>query len=243
MDKKSPLFPTSLKVVFIVWLALLSNSALALSRIQPTAIEWDSWPRLCKAAGHTNVEPPLGRSRPTISKQERALIWKVGGWHYCMGYLKVQRLELMTVTLNRKDLLRQALGDILYSFKRIAKTEPWAAEMAVTYARALRLADKNDQAIEVLDEIKPLHPKYGPIYTAYTALYFDNEEYDKAVAVLEEGNRATGDSLGELQYFLGLAYFKSGNIEQARVYEQKARENEYPLRFLTRKLAEYDAKQ
>jgi len=138
-------------------------------------------------------------------------------------------------------MLRSAMGDILYSYEKISLQEPLAAEISVTYARALRLAKKPEKALEALNKVRPLHPRYVPLYVAYTVLFFDAEDYPAAAAMLEEGNRQTGDRIGELQYYLGLAYFKSGRIDQAREYEQKARENGYPLRGLARLLAEHDS--
>ena len=86
------------------------------------------------------------------------------------------------------------------------------------------------------------HPRYAPIYTAYAAVYFDRKQYNPAIKVLEQGVKATDGKNGELHYFLGLAYFNAGRIHKAREHEKLARENNYPFRALTRKLAEHDAK-
>ncbi len=92
----------------------------------------------------------------------------------------------------------------------------------------------------------------GPVYGAdlegrgcfcflYSAVYFDSKDYESAIKALEAGNQAAGGSVGELLYFLGQAHFKAGNIEKARGYANKARTKGYPLRYLSRKLAEHDA--
>jgi tetratricopeptide (TPR) repeat protein len=171
------------------------------------------------------------------------VMWSVGGWHYCTGLIKLMRAERTWDPETRQATLKGAMGDILYSYEKISLKEPLAAEISVAYARALRLAKQPEKALQVLDKVRPLHPRYVPLYVAYTVLFFDAQDYAAAVATLEEGNRQTGDRIGELQYYLGLAYFKSGQIEQAREYEAKARQNRYPLHGLARLLSEHDAKQ
>lgn len=232
---------SALFIAAILW--LLSSPATAYHRIKPSVAEWESWPDHCKGASHTFVRPPEGHSAPTLSKHEREIISKFGAWHYCHGYIMVQRLEANTHPSRREEYLRFSLEEIRFSLERAyPRTEPLAAAIAVTYARALRQAKKPKQALKLLDTYRKLHPSYPPLYTAYIALLFDNKQYADAIKILEEGNKATGDKVGQLQYFLGLAYFKEGQIEQARIYEQKARENKFWARALTRKLAAYDAK-
>lgn len=233
---------------FTLSLVLLSTAGLwqsahAFNRLTDvTSLEWQSWPRMCQGKSHHGIPIPKGLKAAPKTAEEGALMWAVGGWHYCVGWLKVQRVQTGHPSSIKGDLLRDALKDIEYSYSKIDKKEPWAAEMATTKARALRLGKQHDAALKVLNDIKPLHPTYGPMYLGYSAIYFEQKDYAKAAEILREGNKATGDKIAAIQYFLGLSLFKSGQIDEARIYEAKARENRYPMRFLTRKLAEHDRK-
>jgi predicted Zn-dependent protease len=140
------------------------------------------------------------------------------------------------------DELALAMDDMRFSYDKINKKDPWAAEMAVAIARVLRLQHKPKDALELLDKTRKLHPEYPPLYTAYTAILFDEKDYAEAAKILAEGNQATGDKIGEIQYFLGIALFRSGDIEGARRFEAKAREAKYPLHRLTKLLADHDKK-
>jgi len=239
----------TLPMALLILTSLLTGTSHAFSRVQPTAIEWDLLPDWCRSAGHTagddrSWKRPQGAqtSARKLSPAEGKLLWGIGGWHYCTGHIKVMRLESRPQRPDRDSLLKQAFGDINYSLSKISPEEPWAAQMAVTLARAFRVAREPEKALQVLDKYRPLHPRYAQLYLAYTVVYFDQKDYHSAVEVLEEGNRNTGDRIGELQYYLGLAHFRAGNIEQARLYADKARNNRYPFKALARKLAEYDAK-
>lgn len=237
----------------IQWLAglsilLLSGIANAFNMIPVTPMEWDSWPRICQGMTTWTVVPPEGRKRPPLSQKEQDYIKSLGLWHFCQAYVRLQRLELKSVR-NRRAEIDFALDDIMYVYRQLDPREgrnarhPMFAPVGVAYARLMREARKRHQALEILDTVKKYHPSYPPMYTVYTALLFDQKQYRKAVEILEEGNRKTGDRIGEIQYFLGLSYLNIGEIEKARIFERKARENKYPFRALTRKLAAHDARQ
>lgn len=227
---------------------LFSGIANAFNMIPLTPMEWDSWPRICQGMTNWTVVPPEGRKRPKLSQKELDYIKGLGLWHYCQAYVRLQRLELKSVR-NRRAEIEFAVDDLMYVYNQLDPRQgrnarhPMFAPVGVAYARLMREAGKRNQALELLDTVKKYHPKYPPLYMVYTAFYFDRGQYKKAVEILEEGNRKTGDRIGEIQYFLGLAYFNTGEFEKARVFERKARESNYPFRALTRKLAAHDAKE
>jgi len=222
---------------------VLSSSVTAYYKIQPTLVEWDSWPDYCKSAKYLFINTPQGRSKPKLTKKQTDLSGKHGIWHFCHSYIMVQRLELNTHPSQREKYLRQADEGIQYVLRQKPDLkEPMIADVVITHARLLRQQKEPEKALKLLDKLRSLHPTYLPIYSAYTALYFDKKTYAPLIALLEEGNKATENKVAEIQYYLGLAYLKAGDIENARIYEKKAREGGYPFRYLTRKLAEYDAK-
>lgn len=229
--------------LFAALLVLTSQSSLAFNIIQPTKLEWDAWPKICKGATHTKAAVPKGRVRPKLNKAEAALLSKTGGWHYCIALLKLRQLELGTQKAPRERWIKETLGDINYSLSRIDLNEPWAAEMLVASARAHRQAKNASEAKKSLDKAKEYHPGYSPTYTAYAALFFDDKNYPAAIEILEQGNRTIQGRSGEVLYFLGLAYLKNDQLDKAREFEKLAKAKNYPMRYLSRKLRELENKQ
>ncbi|MCP5315327.1 MAG: hypothetical protein H6955_17345 [Chromatiaceae bacterium] len=228
------------RISFALFTALLvlAGPALAWNKITLSPLEFDALPRLCKSAAHLPI--PRERQRWPHTKQEKQLIWDVGGWHYCTGVVKLRRAELMPRNISGFEaLVKDALLDIDFSFERMPKRELWYAEMAVAAARGYRLLGDTKRAREFLKLAQDNHPRYAPTYSALALLSFDEKDYATAIGVLEKGNEATGKKSSELNYFLGLAYFYAGDIEKARHQEALARELGYPLSGLARKIAQH----
>ena len=223
-----------LSICSLVFLAGFSPACWAWKKVTPTQVEYNAWPDVCKSSQFLAIPPD--NIRPKISEHDHKVLWASGGWHYCTGLLKVRRAELMPPTPEFRDYVEDALKDINVSFVKIDKQEPWSAEMAVTAARAHRLLKETDEAEKFLKFARSQHPSYAPAYTASAMLSFDAKDYQAAIAILQEGINSSGDS-GELHYFLGLAYFYDGNIEEAKKYAESARSLGYPLTGLARKIS------
>lgn len=222
----------------LVLLAGFSPPTWAWKKITPTAVEYDAWPDICKSSQFLTIPPD--KVRPIISEHEGEVLWSSGGWHYCTGLLKVRRAELMPRTSEMEDTVKDALKDINYSFEKIDKDELWSAEMAVTAARAHRLLKQVDDARRYLKFAQDKHPEYGPTYMALAMLAFDEADYGSAIEALQTGLRFAEDHSGELHYFLGLAYVRVGDYENAKRQEHIARSRGYPLQGLARKIAQYE---
>ena len=209
-----------------------------------TTIEWDAWPRICQGEPRLRKKTSMPRDRvpPAITKQESDWTTKLGVWHFCTGYIYLLRAQAAPNLEERKQLLRYSMGDLHWVPKQITPDHPLAPMVSTALARGYSLIGESGKALEILEDLQKHHPGHPSIYSVYTAIYFDQKQYDKAIDILTSGNQATGDKVPELHYFLGVAYLKTGDIENARIYEKKAREGGYPFRYLTRKLAEYDAK-
>jgi tetratricopeptide (TPR) repeat protein len=213
-----------------------------------TQVEWNSWPPICQANRFINsrqvsISMPRNRPLPPLTEQERIWSKKYGMWHFCTGYIWLLRAEATPDPEKRKAYLnREVIGDLNYVPRQIGPDHPLSPLVDTAYARALHLIGEREKALAILSDLKNHHQKVPMIYTLYAGIYFDQEQYQKAIDVLKAGNQATNDSVPELLYFLGVAYFKIGDIENARIYETKARDGGFPLRYLTRKLAEHDEK-
>jgi tetratricopeptide (TPR) repeat protein len=221
--------------------AAYSPSSWAWKKVTPTQVEYNAWPDICKSSQFLTIPPD--NIRPKISERERKVLWASGGWHYCTGLLKVRRAELMPVTPELEEYVKDALKDINVSLDRIDKREPWAAEMATVAARGYRLLSDRDKAMDYLEFARKQHPSYVPTYSVLARFEFDDKDYVAAIEILQSGIEATEDPTGELHYFLGLAQFYSAQLADAKQSEQTARGKGYPLQGLARKLTAHEAEQ
>jgi len=224
------------------WLQVTPGHAF--QRVDITPGEYERWPYYCQAAPHTKVTPPAGFQRPHLSDEDKAVSSAIGIWHYCIGYIKIQRAELYRNSDRGKELLASMgrdFADLRYSFDKIDKSHPWAAEMAITLARGYRLVGKSEQALALLQQARARLPDYPLVYSVISSIYFDQGDYPKAAEVLEEGNRQTGGENPELNYFLGLAYAYDGQLDKAKRQAEISRELGYPLSGLDNKIRRMQA--
>jgi len=225
----------------------MSPTTYAFYKATPTIVEWDALPDICKDPLRIGIEPPEGRAAIKHNSKQRGFATANGIWHTCHGFIWLHRLELNSYPKKRDIFQRNALGELGYTLRGLLPGSadekfPFVAEWLVAHARALFQAKEYKKAIKQLDRARGLFPSYYPLYTVHATIHFNEDQTGLGIEILEEGIKATGDPVGELNYHLGLAYFKAGEIAKARTHEKVARERKYPFRFLTRKLAELDAK-
>ena len=227
-------------LIALVLLVAWPGISYSFNKVEISKLEYQALPPMCANAGHLLLQPGIERRSPPLPEGQGQLIWDVGGWHYCNGLVKLRRAELAPRTIETMAIVKDAIRDMDYSLSRINPKEPWAAEMLVAMARAWRILEKPDEAKKFLDIARKNHPSYPQTYLAMATLHFDKAEYTEAVSILKEGVAATEIPSAELEYFLGLAHFKDGNIEAARQQERRARSMGYPLTGLARKLTLHD---
>ena len=244
MPNRAPLVLRSTRILGLT-LLVLSSRSFGFNSGNPTALEWNALPDHCRVENPRVFRAPPGANQHRLNEQDSKTRWIGGLWHYCAGLVKLMRAELGSVRMT-EGLANEIMGDIDHSLKGLInggrEGHPWTIEMLIAQARVKRLQRQREEALELLEQLRKEHPGFPAIYTTYASVLFDDKRYAEALPVLADGNRATGDQFPEIQYFLGLGYFRNGDITNARTYEKKAREGGYPFRYLTRKLAEHDAK-
>lgn len=157
------------------------------------------------------------------------LVWKTGGWHYCQGKLKINHAKNEPNEYLRKQLYEDGIGNAKYTYNRIDKTNPWAAEIAATMAQGYLGLGKRDIAITILDEALKQHPDNSRLLIEYGMLYYYEENYKDALSYFKKANHADDGRSSMTAYFIGLAYYRLGDIENAQIYSNKARDLGYPL--------------
>ena len=98
-------------------------------------------------------------------------------------------------------------------------------------------------AIARYQEILKIAPKLGPAYNNLGTLYFQQHEFAKAAAVLEQGLKVS-PSMASASALLGISQFEMGEYEKARPYLEaslRANPNDHNAQmFLARDLAKSD---
>ncbi|MAT52327.1 MAG: hypothetical protein CMK32_14210 [Porticoccaceae bacterium] len=196
-----------------------------------TDMEYMSSTEICKAALTGKTDNLELRQRYLLKRDHpwKALIWKVGGWHYCGGAIKVRRAKNMVKPHERESTLKDAISNTKYSYNRIDKSNPWAIDMAITMADAYKELGEWQKSIDVLDQISQYHTNNSKILTMYGMVYYDRKDFPKAMTRFEQASKAAGGSSAEIIYFMGLTAFKLGDIESAKRYAVKAKAMGYPL--------------
>ena len=87
-----------------------------------------------------------------------------------------------------------------------------------------------------LDRAMRFRPKDGSVYLLYANFKARKNQLDDALAAYEKAKQLSPDSI-EIDYNMGLLYFKMGDYEKAREHAKIAYEGNYPLQGLRHKLS------
>lgn len=225
-----------------ICLALQSTSLMAATILIPTASEWASWPEYCRAKYTYMRSEVAAQFTPAISQgvittYESALgpAW-VYIHHHCMSLEYWQRANLALTPRDRKEALREAISESLFTFTRIPTQLPIYAEIATHLGTVARAQGDIDSATRYFNIARDTHPDYPGGYQGLALLREDKRDYEGARDMLLEGNKATGGNSPEIHYFLGLIYLKLKNLDEASIHAKRAYELGYPLQGLRRQL-------
>jgi|GEM_PF-3145545 len=223
--------------MLVVMLICPSAHASFSDKLNITKLEFQSLSKDCQViiANNLSDQSTFGRGW-SLGKDQGMIAWNAGMWHYCGGVIRIRRGELSFNQAEREDYLRKGIDNAMYSYQRIDKTNPWSAEIATTIARAYRDLSEKNNAKKFLDEALKYHPDYAAAYALYAMIYFDQGEYKTAKDYLLKADRASKGQSSEVIYFLGLASFKLGQIDEAHKYAKQAADMGYPLTGLQDKL-------
>jgi tetratricopeptide (TPR) repeat protein len=225
---------------FSLPLALVSTPVAGFSFV-PTELEYMSWSRECQ--GIYSITSPARDSGYylRIPAREREAWMELGeenggAWHYCAGLIHIKRAEFAISSEEKEKELIAAKGAILFSYNRIEKDKPWAADMSVALARVYRKMGLREESEKVLKSILNYHPKHPGIYNEYGMYYFDAKEYQKSKEMFLKANEIAKGRSSEIIYFLGLVSLELGELDEALKYQNEASKLGYPLKGLLKKI-------
>ena len=225
----------------------LANSAHAY-RIVVSEQEFMAASDRCKEALVRKLRPGrfknnyLHSSSRARNKEESRQTWKVGGWHYCGGVVKLSRAKLANNPEERLQILNSAIADINYSFLQIDPRDPWAIEMATALAEAYMELGKWQISFKILDEILTIHPQSPRALTMYGLVHYRRGNYESALEYFGKSNEESPTPSAQTTYFMGLAALKKGDLQQAQTYADEAEKLGYPLTGLKRLLSQANHK-
>lgn len=209
----------------------------------PTAGEWASWPEYCRAkyaylrsSETLEFGPPVSPS--LFNKYEASLgrAW-VFVHHHCAGLGYFQRANLAGTANERTKALGKARDESRFSFDRTPTQLPIYAEIATHLGTIARASKDSKAALRYFEIARQTHPEYPGGYQGAALVLQDDGKYDAAIEILLAGNEATQGSSAEIHYFLGMAYLKLNQLDEASEHATQAYSLGYPLPGLRNKLA------
>lgn len=218
---------------------LFCQSAIAFTFI-PTQQEFFSWNRKCQAL---YLSTDIAKKTPFVGYLPESEIRDVrkskhgGGWHYCAGLVHIRRAKNPAATDYEVDAsLHHAISEVQFTVRNIEKKNPWYSEIGVTLGDIYKLKGEHKKAIESYNTVIGNFPLYGPAYSAKALLLKDQGKLTEAIKVLEGVDELVINNSAEINYFLGLFYFKLGKLQQASKYSDKAYSLGYPLPWLKQQI-------
>jgi tetratricopeptide (TPR) repeat protein len=183
-----------------------------------TELQFFLLPEHCKA----KVGGDSGnRSKGLALSDERTAYWEKTlrqDWlhlhHYCHGLVQLSGAQQSGNMSQARRLFRGAEQEIEYVRSRSNERSPLWGEMTLNYARAREGTGARDAAIQLLVQLRELHPDNAHTYVALAQTLERGQKLDEAVAVLEEGlKRATPK--GPILFWLARYQSDAGNVERA----------------------------
>lgn len=245
-SKGNRLFGQSwLLAVFLLAAALSTHSIdiLALEAdFSPTEAEWASWPNYCRA--RYVVSSAGGRStyvgsvpRSEVARQERIIGETAWYWlhHFCAGLIYMDRARTSAI-VREQFLLNSAEDEMLGQYERVPPSDPFFGHVVSGLARLYRQKGEPQKALGMLREGIAAAPQFAPNYSLAFLVLRDAGRDEEAENVLIEGNEATNGRSAEINYFLGLLYADSGELDSAVEHARIAYQLGYPLPGLKLKL-------
>jgi tetratricopeptide (TPR) repeat protein len=197
----------------------------------PKKSEWDLWKPYCKARFAENMNARLVDFEIDISKPEIEK-WKriIGGsdyhhlHHYCAGVIWLHRsYRVDTKKQSKKFILKNAIGEITYTFSKIDSSSKLFIVMSSKLAEAYEAAGESAKAATVIGTLLAKRPKESAAYIAAAKHYKRKGDLDSAVQILEDGEKNVKKP-AKIHYQLAKMYLKKEDYEQARKYARMAKE-------------------
>jgi tetratricopeptide (TPR) repeat protein len=209
----------------------------------PTPEEYQSWPQYCRvqysfinrgenAYGNYYSDADIEPWKRSIGETSFTYLH-----HYCKAALILRRLEVARQPQERRFLTGVAVNDGEFSYIRTEKTSIVFPPVAVVMAQARLANGEVDVALDILRDAIAAQPERAEAYAALAQYYRKQKDLAQAVAVMDEGVKATNGESVEMRYLRGLLRLEKGDLDGAVDDARAAYAAGYPLPGLRNRLA------
>lgn len=151
------------------------------------------------------------------------------GWrdlhHFCAGIVRENRGEV-----------GHALSDYSYTLNRLDNHHYLYVFIAAKMANAYIKLKDYENAASYAERAINTNPNDAMGYIVKSKVYKQQGQALQGINILEQGFKLSNGNSAELNYHLGVAHFKQGNMEQAQKYATLAYKLGYPLPWLKNQL-------
>jgi len=210
----------------------------------PTDIEWQTWPSYCKARYATSAIGKKSKFALLVSPEQNSELaqWYDEGirglHHYCAGSIWLARARMERDPQQKWYMLRNAMGETMYSYIRSNERSLKFALMATQLASVYYEQGEYDPALQVLLSALADNPDNDILYSATAVMQRKLGHTKEAKDTLLLGFEAMDGKSAEICYNLGLLLLELGEIDDAEKYAKLAYEQDFPLPGLRNKLKE-----
>lgn len=180
-----------------------------------------------------------GRFGAEELKQANIEAEKAGGaWHYCAGLVYLRRAQQTGDEKKRISNYKKALGEISFTARNIPQENPFYSEVQLNQARAFFFLNDFKKSSTILSKLLVVTPGYLPAYIELARQHDKKGKTQEAIAILNSADEKHKQTSADLNYFIGIYYFKTKDYEKAKQHAKVAYARGYPLPGLRRMLKE-----
>ncbi|MCT6699032.1 tetratricopeptide repeat protein [Rheinheimera sp. 4Y26] len=228
--------------IFGIFCCIASFSSRAFD-VVITESEFNQLHRSCQLFYGSSV---IGRSlgyadKFSATEKKQAFIdaEKVGGaWHYCAGLVILKRAQQTLDERKKAALYKKALNEISFTARKVPQHNPFYGEIKLNLARAQFSVGSFDKSSATLKTLLKELPSYLPAYIELARQHDKKGKTQEAIAILNSADEKHKQTSADLNYFIGIYYFKTNDYEKAKQHAKVAYARGYPLPGLRRMLKE-----
>ncbi|HCU65318.1 MAG TPA: hypothetical protein DF774_06125 [Rheinheimera sp.] len=180
-----------------------------------------------------------GRFGAEELKQANIEAEKVGGaWHYCAGLVFLKRAQQTGDDKKQIANYQKALQEISFTARKVQPENPFYGEVQLNLARTLFFLNDFDKSSTILRNLMVVNPGYLPAYIELARQHDKKGKTQEAIAILNSADDKYKQTSADLNYFIGIYYFKTKDYEKAKQHAKVAYARGYPLPGLRRMLKE-----
>ncbi len=159
-----------------------------------------------------------------------------GAWHYCAGLVYMTRASYEPSLQKKQELYKKSIHEMAFSIGRITAEHWLYGEMLLNQAKAVYSLGDKFKSRTMLEQLLKQKPDYFQAKIELSRQYAKENNFQPAIAMLLAVPSEVKEKSADLNYALGVYYFKTGKFEDSHVYAKKAYQLKYPLPWLRTQL-------